>query len=167
MSVKFKPSTSEKDLGADKLKAQIQEMKGFPYIKIGVLAENNPSVEGGFNLAGVAAVNEFGTDKAGPNRNTKIPSRPFIRSTMEEKKDDFIQATKTALLDIALGKDIVRSLGRVGLRIAEAIKAKISSNMPPENAPSTRYRKGSSSTLIDTGRLRASIRHKVVMKEGD
>ena len=47
----------------------------------------------------------------------------------------------------------------VGMNLENKIREKILSNVPPENAPSTIARKGSSHTLIDDGILLASITH--------
>jgi hypothetical protein len=55
----------------------------------------------------------------------------------------------------------------LGLELRDAIVLKILSNIPPPNAPSTIKAKGSSSTLIDTGHLLASIDVEVVEETED
>lgn len=165
--MKSKLSTKFVDKGFKNVKKTIEKMKDVAHIKIGILSEDGEKMypDGDLNLAGVAAVNEFGTEKAGRNRNVKIPPRPFIRSTMDEKKSLFQQITYNALVRInSIGSDPIQELNKIGLVIAEAIKTKITSIRTPPNAASTIKRKGSSKPLIDTGRMRASIRHQVVLK---
>jgi hypothetical protein len=55
------------------------------------------------------------------------------------------------------GKPMTPELQKLGAFGAAKIQDQIASNMPPPNAPSTIAQKGSSGTLIDTGRLRQSI----------
>lgn len=165
--MKSKINTKFIDKGFKDVKKTIEQMKDIAYIKIGILEEEGSQVHGGsdLSLAGVAAVNEFGTKSAGKNRNVTIPPRPFIRTTMDEKKGLFEQITYNALVKInSIGADPIRELNKIGLVIAESIKAKITSIRTPPNAESTIKGKGSSKPLIDTGRMRASIRHQVVQK---
>ncbi len=53
----------------------------------------------------------------------------------------------------------------IGLKLENAIRQKILSNVPPPNDPATIKAKGSSHTLIDTGTLLDSISHTVESKE--
>lgn len=165
--MKSKLNTKFIDKGFKDVQKTIKKMKDVAYIKIGILSEEGSLTPAGsdLNLAGIAAVNEFGTKVAGANRNVTIPSRPFIRSTMDEKKGFFEQVTYNALVRInSINSDPIAELNKIGLVIAEAIKTKITSIRTPPNAPSTIKAKGSSKPLIDTGRMRASIRHQVVQK---
>lgn len=165
--IKSKINTRYLDKGFVKAKKIIEEMKDVAYIKVGILAEDGDSRQPGdeLNLAGIAAVNEFGTTKAGKGNTTVIPARPFIRSTMDEKKGFFSKVTADALIRISsLRSDPLDELNKIGLVIAESIKTKITQIRTPANAPSTIKGKGSSKPLIDTGRMRASIRHQVVVK---
>lgn len=164
--IKSKMSTREIDKGFKEFQNQVQRMKREPIIKAGILAEDaNKETDGPLNLAGIAAVNEFGTNRAGPNRNTVIPERSFIRSTMDSERATFIRMTKNALTNISLGGDIFRELGRIGLAISSAIKKTITDLRDPANSPRTIAGKGSSNPLIDKGRMRASINHKVVFSD--
>jgi len=166
--LKAKVSTREFDKGYAEFKEALELMKEQPVIKIGILAEDaNKDKEGPLNLAGIAAVNEFGTRRAGPQNNTVIPARSFIRSTMDENKQYFIQVTRGAIMKILTGADVIKQLNIVGAVIARAIQQKITDIRTPPNAPSTIAAKGSSKPLIDTGRMRASIRHKVVFSDED
>lgn len=53
------------------------------------------------------------------------------------------------------------ALDRFGLWAVGEIQQRIADGIPPPNAQSTVDRKGSSTPLIETGQLRASIKHKV------
>ncbi len=53
-------------------------------------------------------------------------------------------------------------LERGAIDLEGKIKEKILSSVPPENAPSTIARKGSSITLIDTGEMLNSVTHRLM-----
>lgn len=165
--LKSKFQTKHIDKGFRDVQKTIEEMKDVAYIKVGILSEDGGKTPPGsdLNLAGIASVNEFGTNRAGKNKNITIPARPFIRNTMEEKKDYFSELTYRALVRItSLKTDPIDELNKIGLAIATSIQGKITQGPWAPNAPSTIKGKGSSRPLIDTGRMRASIRHQVVKK---
>lgn len=117
-------------------------------VKVGVQSESG-------QLVNVATYNEYGT--------ATIPARPFIRSAIDENAADIGKAAAMLggrVLDAEINKE--QALGSLGLFAQRKIVEKIRSNIPPPNAPSTVNAKGSSATLIDSGQLRQSIRHKVV-----
>lgn len=118
MSIKTSFKTTEKDKGYKKLMETIENMKGGPYLKVGIQAEDGgDEVEGSdFNLAALGSVLEFGTSSAGPNNDTVIPARSHIRSTMEENKSYFLEVTRGVLTNISMGKDILKEMNRLGLR---------------------------------------------------
>ena len=55
-----------------KLEALIKDLGKKHYVDIGILGESNKTVEGGLTLAGIGAVHEFGTDRAGRGNKTVI-----------------------------------------------------------------------------------------------
>ena len=57
--------------------------------------------------------------------------------------------------------DMLEMANDVGMKIENAIRLKILSNIPPPNAASTIKAKGSSYTLIDTGEMLESVSHEV------
>lgn len=118
-------------------------------VKVGVQAE------AGGELVSVATYNEYGT--------TTIPARSFIRTAIDENAAEIGKAAAELggrVLDAEMSKE--QALGQLGLVAQRKIVEKITSNVPPPNAPATVKAKGSSATLIDSGQLRQSIRHKVV-----
>ena len=108
------------------------------------------------DIAQIAAMNEFGTDH--------VPSRPFMRQTWErwlEEMNKHIKAEYEAV--IAGRKSAVTSLQALGLWYETKMKMQIVEGDFAPNSPVTENRKGSTRPLIDTGRMRQSIRY--VIKE--
>ena len=163
-------------------------------VKAGVL-ENATRGEGGTPVAEYAAYNEYGAtieilertqtlyfkrkrDGSVGNRFVKkgksdfaqdasvtIPSRPFLRSTLDAKADAWCDNLAEALEAGRTPKEAMRLVGR---RMADDIQATIKSNMPPDNAESTKRRKNAKGagkgTLIDSGSLLKSIDYEVVKR---
>lgn len=106
----------------------------------------------------VALYNEFGTDQ--------IPERSFIRSTMKENAALLNRWRKELVGKMVTdnwGEQMV--LNTLGYRMAELIRAKVMSDVPPENAESTKERKRRLGvplrTLVETGKLRDAITYTV------
>lgn len=118
-------------------------------IAVGIPAEDNAMVEEGFNLAALAAVLEFGS------ADRRIPARPFLRQTLKENREKYTALYREGIEN---GEDVQALLSK----IAQVTKADVQANMVKgnwvKNAPSTIKRKKSSKPLIDTGRLRQSIK---------
>lgn len=118
-------------------------------------ASNTSGQGGALSVAEIATIHEFGTGK--------IPQRSFIRAWADESKASNAQTLKAVAEGIVQGKfTLAQGLDRMGLRFVGEIQARIAKGIPPELAPETIARKGSSKPLINTGQLRSSIRHKVV-----
>lgn len=95
----------------------------------------------------------------------KIPARPFIRLTFDDEIEGIGDQIDKAKVDVILGKvDKERFLSRLGLFLQKKIVQKIDSSKSwaEPNAPSTIAAKGSDHPLIDEGRLRQSITHRLV-----
>ena len=134
------------------------------------LAKEENNIEAGiFGNKGSAMVvsastNEFGTDKAGPNRNIVIPERSFLRSTLIERAKIIRQMLDDNKVDIVLGKMPKRKiLNRLGFYFVGEVQMRIANReILPVNAPSTIKAKGSTTPLIDKGRMRGAIAHRLV-----
>ena len=141
---------TDRDLG---LKAFIRQLEVARKVEVVVGIQANAMHEGE-SVAFYAACNEYGTKS--------IPERSFMRSSFDESigaiKSDMDQQ---AGLVMDGRKDIRSALGTIGLKHQARIKAKINSNIRPENADSTIAIKKSSTTLIDTGTMRNSIHYVV------
>lgn len=146
----------DSDPGFRKLK---KNFKGPDSVDIGVFAGQ------GSDLVIYAATNEFGTDRAGPNRNITIPERSFLRAGVDENKKAFVSFIAGAAPKVVLGKESKKSvLSKLGLLAQGKVQKRIASGPFVPNAPSTIRIKGSSRPLINTGRLRQSITFEVGRK---
>lgn len=112
---------------------------------------DEPPYPDGTSIAEVAAFNEFGT--------SRIPARPFMRNAVDKYQDSWFEQIRK---DRQRGLDEHAIAQRLGLRMVGDIRQEITDLDTPPNAPSTIARKGSSNPLIDTGRMRQSVKHKVV-----
>ena len=121
-------------------------------VRVGVLSDAAHGDGETITLAELAAVHEFGT------KDGRIPERSFLRSTFDDKREEMVRAGEKLMGAVLDGKmDVDRALGLLGAKLASDVKAKITSSIPPPDKPATVARKGSSTTLIDTGRLRGAV----------
>ena len=92
----------------------------------------------------------------------RIPQRSFLRSAFDKNQATYIRLLEQEAGRVIDGKTTPRkAVGLVGERHLADVKNGINAGIPPPLAPSTRARKGSSQTLIDTGQLKNSITVKV------
>lgn len=134
-----------------KFKQLIEQIKasGEKAVYVGFPAEFNEKVEGSdnFNLASLAAVLEFG--------NERIPSRPFLRQTLEENQEKY---TALFVKLFESGVSIDQIYEQIALIAQGDVQQNIANGKWTANAPSTIKRKKSSKPLIDTGKLRQSVK---------
>lgn len=111
---------------------------------------------GGATVAEIAAVNEFGS------QDGRIPERSFLRTTMAENKQVYIDAIAKIAKSAVQGKRDARDgMGLLGTKAQNDVKAKIVAIKTPGNAPSTiAAKKGVDNPLIDTGQMLNSVRWK-------
>lgn len=124
-----------------------------PYAKkavyVGFPKEHNPDVENGFIMADLGAVHEFGSEDG------RIPKRPFLRPTVSENSEKY---TNLFIKQVRTSTPVPIALERISLMVqADAVQKINEGNFKPL-APVTIAKKGSSKPLIDTGRMRQSIR---------
>lgn len=142
---------------------ELRDYDGTVALRAGVM-EGAKNIDTGEPVAPYAAANEFGT--------SRIPTRKFLRSTVDAKKDEWSDYLGRA---IANGVKPRQAVELTGERMVSDVQATIESNMPPANAPSTIRRKlrqedkggglMHAGTLIYTGSLLRSIKFKVDAKE--
>lgn len=134
-----------------KIKQLIEQIKasGEKAVYVGFPTEFNEKVEGSdnFNLASLAAVLEFG--------NERIPSRPFLRQTLAENQEKYT-ALFVKLFESGISIDQIYE--QIALIAQGDVQQNIVNGKWTANAPSTIKRKKSSKPLIDTGKLRQSVR---------
>lgn len=114
----------------------------------------------GTDICDVAMWNELGT--------VNIPSRPFLRNSVDENENKIKSFLKSKKNDIVNGVSAEQILKEIGLFQKNLIQEKITEGDFTPNAPSTIKKKGSSKPLIDTGRMRQSVNYVIQRKgEGD
>lgn len=158
-SDKKTPGLDPKDLAK-----RIAQMKRS-YVTIGIHSDAGQYGDTGVEVYEVALWNEFGT----PNAAHPIPERSFFRSALNENEGVLNELREQLIQDITEGKVTVKkALEKVGFRVKTLIENKIKSNVPPENAESTKNAKIAAgygtNTLIASGLLLRSVTYKVEMK---
>lgn len=109
------------------------------------------------DMASVAAFNELGTSTS--------PSRPFLRTTVDENEDKIVAMGERAARELATGGSAEQVLNKVGVFNVTLVQKTIVSGSFAPNAPGTIRAKGSSKPLIDTGQMRQSV-HYVIRGKG-
>lgn len=160
------------------IQASLRELSRLS-LEIGVFAgqakTKSKNKEKSIDYARIASIHEFGltinqdyTSEITGNkvqRKIVIPERSFIRSTFDEKQDEWLRFVKKRIPKLLNGQLTAEKLvSLLGEKIVRDIKEKIKAIDDPPNAPSTIAAKGSSSPLIQTGGLRKRVTYKVVSK---
>ena len=132
-------------------------------VDVGIQSDAGAS-QNGTPLAAIAAFNEFGTrgGRAGGGWGGPIPARPFMGSTVDEKREAWGRVADVAISKALTGDMAFRDgLAILGTFAQQDIQEKILTLDDPPNSPVTVALKGSSNPLIDTGAMRQSIRYVV------
>ena len=129
---------------------------GVEGVRVGFFA--SAKYDDGTPVAAVAAWNEFGTKK--PNGSQHIPERPFFRNAIENAKSEVLDLLKAEMNPKVMAVTPLLA-NRIGAKVQGGIQQEIARLRQPPNAPTTTATKGSSSPLIDTGFMRASVTYEV------
>lgn len=125
-------------------------------ITVGIHAAEGASSHDGDTLAGVAEQHEFGLG---------VPQRSFIRRWADEDIVEINQILERELSAIVEGTPATVAAERAALILQGKAQRFISDGRAtPANSPGTIAKKGSSTPLIDTGRLRQGILGKSEVK---
>ena len=125
-------------------------LRGPKKVKVGL-----PAGEADSDVIERAIFNHWGTSRG-------IPERPFLASAMRDNRNKYRDGMKTSAKKLLLGQTSLQTvLSKLGIMAQGDIQESITSWTTPPNAPSTIEQKGSSSPLIDTGEMRASITYLV------
>lgn len=153
MGIKFR--VVERNNRVRAFRDSIDQLTGDPHVRVGIFADEKTGGDdrGGFTNVEIAAVHEYGAPGAG------IPQRSFIRATLEQEKGKLRTTLRTLLRGVIEGKLPARKMfDTLGLSLVSAIQRRVRGpGVPPPLAPETIARKGSSRTLIDTGRMLAAL----------
>ncbi len=117
------------------------------------------SEDDGTDICDIAAWNELGTEH--------IPSRPFLRKSVDENEGKINQFLQAEARSLASGKTAETLLNEIGNFQKLLVQEKITEGSFAPNAESTIRRKGSSRPLIDTGRMRQSVNYVIKRKGQD
>lgn len=110
----------------------------------------------GLPIATNAALHEFGIG---------VPERSFIRAPIAANVEKYKRAMEWFVNQMGAGKlDSNQALSQMGHMVVGDIQTAIERGISPANSIATIKRKGSSTPLIDTGRLRQSITFRIVDK---
>lgn len=92
-----------------------------------------------------------------------IPERSFLRSSFDEKNDDWYQFIVNRIDAIISGHATARQLfEQLGAKIVGDIQQQMTDVRSPKNATLTAENKGSDNPLMDNGELRRRVTWKVV-----
>ena len=149
---------TQHDTGFNAYKKAIQELNS-KVVKVGLFAAV------GDKVLTKGIVNEFGTTKAGRNKNITIPERSYIRSTYNNQYKKVGKRFGQIFKAISnRNYAVVPKLKLIGLEQENETKKTMTDLKDPANATSTITKKGSSNPLIDTGELRSKISSEVKNK---
>jgi phage gpG-like protein len=164
MSFEFKDGESSVAGDFSALEKLVEGLSGKHFVDIGILGESNQTTEGGLTLAGLGAVHEFGTDRAGRGNKTVIPERSFIRMPLEIGADDIEKYVgKNYQKNIETGniKGIFKDIGIAGeAKIQEAFETGGFGEWD-DITEETKKRKKSDTILVDQADLKKAIVSKV------
>lgn len=124
----------DKDTGWKAWTERIKTLNA-PYVKVGVLADTSKGARphGTLTTAELATVMEFGTEDG------RIPARPFLRSTFDEKRDDMREIAGNCLKKILEGTMTTKvALNLMGMRLANDVKNKITMSPLPGILPANK-----------------------------
>jgi hypothetical protein len=143
----------DKDYGFKRIELDFKALRGRG-VKIGLMG--NDQVEG-VSVVDYATYNEFGT--------SRIPARPFMQTTADTSKEEITKFTEYLVGRMIDGKVTDTTvLQNLGAKYQSLVQNTIrdAKNWAVPNAESTVAMKGSTSPLIDTGRLVGAVRYEVI-----
>ena len=148
------------DTGAELMNRIARETRAFQELAVYV------GVQGaeGADVVEYAIINEFGSESV----EDHPPARPFLRTAIDTNRDAFDRQQEKEWGRILDGKSTgLEAASRLGLFGVQLVRKRIrdATSWARPNAASTIEQKGSSSPLIDDGRLIQSITYQV--RKGD
>jgi hypothetical protein len=138
---------TDKNEDFKRMEKEVAALKGRG-VKVGIMGEGK--------VLEYAMYNEFGT--------SRIPARPFMQTTFDNNKDEMDKFVDFLGQQIIDGKNtvdrVLRLLGETyQMKVQKTIREAVSWAVP--NDPKTIEMKGSSSPLIDEGRMIGAVRYEI------
>ena len=144
-------SVESHDHGAAALVKAFKSMRGL-VLRVGILQGDDS--HGGATVGEIAEFHEFGTET--------IPQRSFIRAWYDENFERNRALFKIMMARVTRGQlTQEQAFHQLGSLFVAQIQQRIVDGIPSPLADSTIKAKGSSTPLIDTGQLKASITYEV------
>lgn len=138
--------------------AELEKLKKM-IVRVGYQRGEEVSEEDGADLCDIAAFNELGT--------SGIPSRPFMRDSVDKHAEQINAFLKQQLALLAQGKTTADKIFKsIGVFQKGLVQKEIVDGEFEPNAPSTIRRKKSDKPLIDTGKMRQSVNFVIKNKGG-
>lgn len=146
---------TDKETAEGKKFRKMLEEFGKLEVRIGI--QQGEASDNGVDLVDIAMFNELGT--------VHIPSRPFLRDSVDAHGDEinsFLQSMKNQIVKGGSAEEVLKKIGvfQKGLVQQEIV----SGNFAP-NSEATIRKKGSDTPLIDTGTMRQSVNY-VIQEKG-
>lgn len=146
-------TVQDKDRGYEELVSRVFAI-GAPKVAVGVFETDGSKVYvDGLTVLDVATFHEFGLG---------VPERSFLRGWFDENIERAKEAIRRLMVSVVEGKRTKeQALELFGQWLQGEIQKRIAEGIPPPLAQSTIDKKGSSTSLVDTGQLRSSVTYKV------
>lgn len=141
---------SDKDKGYNAL---FKRLGVAANVTIGIHKDKGSDSHDLVTVADIATWAEFGLGQ---------PQRSWLRDWVTEQQGDIEKALRLLGLEVIKGPlPADKAMEQLGLHLKAKIQERIANGIYPENAASTRAKKGSSTPLIDSGQFRSSIDYTV------
>lgn len=137
----------------------MKELKELAELEVRIGFQRGKASDNGTDLTDIAMWNELGTEH--------IPSRPFMRDSVDKHKEEITEFMKAQGKTLAGGASARKVLETIGVFQKDLIQTEIKQGSFVANAPATIRRKGSDKPLIDTGQMRNSVNFWIGEKGGD
>lgn len=151
MAVRIRETTTAEGRKFEKMLEELGKLE----VRIGI--QQGECSEDGVDLVDIAMFNELGT--------VHIPSRPFLRDSVDANVDQINAFLQSMEKEILKGGSAEKVLKKIGVFQKGLVQEEITKGNFVPNSEATRKRKGSDTPLIDTGRMKQSVNY-VIKKKG-
>lgn len=152
MAVKIRETVTAEGKKFEKMLKELGKLE----VRIGI--QQGETSDEGVDLVDIAMFNELGT--------VHIPSRPFLRDSVDAHTDQINAFLRSMSTEILKGGSAENVLKKIGVFQKGLIQEEITKGDFAPNSEATIKRKGSDTPLIDTGRMRQSVNYVIKEKGG-
>lgn len=136
-----------------------KELEELAKLEVAVGYQQGQTNKEGVSLAEIAIFNDLGT--------VHIPSRPFMRDSLNNNKEHISNFMQRAVGGIVNGVSAEEILNKIGAEQKGLIQREIRNGSFAPNSPATIRKKGSAQPLIDKGTMRDSVNFIVRERRSD